>query len=156
MNTQGTHKPFPTDNMGFESASVRAWSAPAPRRRHPSKHGASGTDGVVTGPGNLLTDCLELLGGMYSYLTSQQKCQLSCWKGPTPADMGPPPHPWTRPFGIAVGAGLVVQSSSWPGKQRKESSSEAWVWWAVLSCLPKKMRWCHHEDVSVLVLNSKR
>lgn len=114
MNTQGTHKLFSMDSMGFESACMRTWSAPAPSRGPSSKPGDLGAKGVVSGPGDLLlTDCLELLGGMYYYLTSQQKCQLSCWKGPISTDTGTPSSPWTRPFGIALRAGLVVPSSSW-------------------------------------------
>lgn len=60
-------------------------------------------------------------------------------EGPDPADMGTPPSPWTRPFGIAVRACLVFEVPRGEESRGKGgSSSDAWVWWAVLSCLPKK------------------
>lgn len=117
MNTQGTHKLFSIDDMGFEPARVRTWSALAPSRRCPSQPSFGAERGHLWArhPAN---ECLELPGGMYC-LTFQQKCQLSCRKGPSAADKGTPPRPWCRPLGIAVRACLVVPSSSWWRKQRK-------------------------------------
>ena len=137
MNTQGTHKLFSTDYTGFESASVRIYQLQPRGGGVPASTELGGLTRASLGQATYWLTCLELPAGMCYYLPSQPKCQVSCWKGPTPADVGIPPSSWTKPFGIAVRACWVVPSSSWWRKLRnRESSSDAWVWRAVLSRLP--------------------
>lgn len=96
--------------------------------------------GVVSGPGDLLlTGCLELMGGMYYYLTSQQKCHC-------PVGRAQPPLTRERHEALGQGHLALHLELAWlfkvhhgeVSRRKRESSSDAWVWWAVLSCLPKK------------------
>ncbi|CAK6435057.1 unnamed protein product [Pipistrellus nathusii] len=124
MNTQGTHKPFPINYMGFQSARVRAGSAPAPRRRHPSNRGASGTDGGCPWARQPIDRLPGAAGWNVFLFDFPAKMPAVPLKGSHPIGMGPPPGPQRRPCGIAVGICLVVQSSSWRGKQREKREQE--------------------------------
>lgn len=159
MNTQGTHKLFLYRLHEIWICQCENLTSSTPHRRRLSKPRALGADGGVSlGQATCWLTVWSCWVECFIILLPSKNASCSLGKAQPPLTMGTPPSPWTRPFGIAARACLVVQCSSWWRRQRKkrESSSDAWVWWAVLLCLPKKMRWCHREDVSVLVLNSRR
>lgn len=157
MNTQGTHKPFPIDNMGFESTSVRAWPAPAPRRRRPSK---AWRFGYWRGRhwARQPIDWLPGAAGWNVFLSGfPAKMPVVLLKGSNPRRHGTT----TTPLDKAI----WHCSWSWPGCSKFLMAREAEEKERAVvrheydgqycHVFLKKMRWCHHEDVAVLVLNSK-
>lgn len=125
---------------GIESASVRAGSALASRRRRPSKRGASGTD-------------RGLSLGQATYWLTAWSCWVECiliWlpskSAICPVERVQPPPTWGHHHALGQGHLALQLERAWlfkvphgeGSRGKRESSSEAWVWWAVLSCLPKK------------------
>lgn len=136
MNTQGTHKLFSTDYTGFESASVRMYQLQPQGGGVPANMELWVLTRMSLGQAACWLTCPELPAGMCYYLLSQPKCQLSCWKGPTPTNVGH--HQALGQSHLAWQWELAGLFSVHPGEGSRgtESSSDAWVWWAVLSCLP--------------------
>lgn len=139
MNPQETHKLFSTNYMGLESTCARTWSAPAPSRRHPSLPGFGYWKRVT-------------LDQASCWLTSWS-CRVECviiWlpskNASCPVGRALPPLTWEHHQALGQGHVALQLELAWSfevphGKRsrgRTESSSDAWVWRAVLSCLPKK------------------
>lgn len=132
MNTQGAHQPFCADLCWSEfywceniSRGISASQALGAKRE-------PGCPAVQI----CWMECI-------CWLPSESaNCPIGKMQHPTAWQI---PSAWSRPFGIALepvwlskvhhGAGSRTERER---EEKLASSSYAWVWWAVLSCLPKK------------------
>lgn len=158
MNTQGTHKRFLYRLHEIWICQCENLTSSTPHRRRLSKPRALGAD----------RGCLWARRPVdWLFGAAGWNVLLFYFPAKMPVVLLERPNPhWQWEHHQARGQGhLALQLElAWlfrvhhgeGGRGKRESSSDAWVWWAVLLCLPKKMRWCHREDVSVLVLNSRR
>lgn len=122
MNTQGTHKLFSTDYMGFESASVRTYQLQPQGGGIPASMELWVRTRASLGQATCWLPCLELPAGMCYYSPSQPKCQLSRWEAL------PPPtwdhHPALGQSHVAWQWELAGLFSVHPGEGSRETERE--------------------------------
>lgn len=105
-------------------------------RRHPSQPSSGGWKGASLSQATCLSDCLELLGRMYYYLSSNKNASCSAGRAQcllTWEYFGQARSAWQ--FKSLLGRSIIRVKEA---ENKAESSRDSWVRWAVSSCFPKK------------------